>query len=226
MRPLCAVISSAIFFFGFIVLYCVWAAVPGLYGLAWISYAAFTQILAIVRNHIRTSRGIDGNVLEDCFTCLLAYPQVRVLGGSAVAGRVWVLEHLLQDYVPSRKRSHPVPFVHVAQDSSQYCPAQQPFRGCLAEGSILMVRYQDGSWGLLMKFGQYCCAMPFPCCIPRSGRWASCCVAAPGGGGGATPRVLGRQLPLPPPLGAFGQQLVAKGAALRRPWAPKAPDAP
>ena len=47
--------------------------------------------------------------------------------------------------------------------------------------------------------------------------------------GGATPRVLGRQLPLPPPpppLGAFGQQLVAKGVTLRRPWAPKAPDAP
>ena len=32
--------------------------------------------------------------------------------------------------------------------------------------------------------------------------------------------------PPPPPLGAFGQQLVAKGVALRRPWAPKAPDAP
>ena len=47
----------------------------------------------------------------------------------------------------------------------------------------------------------------------------------PGGGGGATLRLLGRQLP-PPPLGAFGQQLVAKGVALRRPWAPKAPDAP
>ena len=31
--------------------------------------------------------------------------------------------------------------------------------------------------------------------------------------------------PPPPPLGAFGQQLVAKGVALRRPWAPKAPDA-
>ena len=52
------------------------------------------------------------------------------------------------------------------------------------------------------------------------------------GTGGATPRVLGRQLPLPPPPppppppGAFGQQLVAKGVALRRPWAPKAPDAP
>ena len=46
------------------------------------------------------------------------------------------------------------------------------------------------------------------------------------GGGGATPRVLGRQLPLPaPPLGAFSQQLVAKGVTLRRPWAPKAPDA-
>ena len=45
--------------------------------------------------------------------------------------------------------------------------------------------------------------------------------------GGATLRVLGRQLPLPPPppLGVFGQQLVAKGVALRRPWAPKAPDA-
>ena len=47
------------------------------------------------------------------------------------------------------------------------------------------------------------------------------------GTGGTTPRVLGRQLPPPPPpLGAFGQQLVAKGVALRRPWAPKAPDAP
>ena len=46
--------------------------------------------------------------------------------------------------------------------------------------------------------------------------------------GGATPRVLGRQLalPPPPPLGAFDQQLVAKGVALRSPWAPKAPDAP
>ena len=50
------------------------------------------------------------------------------------------------------------------------------------------------------------------------------------GGGGATPWALGRQLPLPPPphppLGAFGQQLVAKGVALRHPLAPKAPDAP
>ena len=47
-------------------------------------------------------------------------------------------------------------------------------------------------------------------------------------GGGGAPRVLGRQLPLPPPppLGASGQQLVAKGAALGSPWAPKAPDAP
>ena len=51
-------------------------------------------------------------------------------------------------------------------------------------------------------------------------------LAATHGGGGATPRVLGRQLPLPPPpLGAFGQQLVAKGVALKRPWAPSAPDA-
>ena len=49
---------------------------------------------------------------------------------------------------------------------------------------------------------------------------------SPGGGRGATPRVLGRQLPLPPPRGASGQQLVAKGAALRSPWAPKAPDTP
>ena len=47
--------------------------------------------------------------------------------------------------------------------------------------------------------------------------------------GWATPRVLGRQLPLPPPpppLGASDQQLVAKGVALRTPWAPKAPNAP
>ena len=44
--------------------------------------------------------------------------------------------------------------------------------------------------------------------------------------GGATPRVLGHQLAPPPPLGAFGQQLVAKGAQLRSPWASKVPDAP
>ena len=51
---------------------------------------------------------------------------------------------------------------------------------------------------------------------------------APGRGpGGATSRVLGRQLYLPPPpLGTFGQQLVAKGVVPRRPWAPKAPNAP
>ena len=46
-------------------------------------------------------------------------------------------------------------------------------------------------------------------------------------GGGGTQRVPGRQLPLPPPFwAASGQQLVAKGAALRSPRAPKAPDAP
>ena len=31
----------------------------------------------------------------------------------------------------------------------------------------------------------------------------------------------GRRTPTPPPLGAFGQQLVAKGVALKHPWAPK-----
>ena len=62
--------------------------------------------------------------------------------------------------------------------------------------------------------------------------YTAACLRLEPGGGGAIPRVLGRQLPLPPPppsprpLGASGQQLVAKGVALRRPWAPKAPDAP
>ena len=52
-----------------------------------------------------------------------------------------------------------------------------------------------------------------------------------GGGGGdsagpGTPTTPAPPPPRPPPpLGAFGQQLVAKGVALRRPWAPKAPDA-
>ena len=40
---------------------------------------------------------------------------------------------------------------------------------------------------------------------------------------GPTLRVLGHQLP---PQGASCQQSVAKGAALRSPWAPKVPDAP
>ena len=48
-----------------------------------------------------------------------------------------------------------------------------------------------------------------------------------GGGDSAGPRTPTTLAPPPPPpLGAFGQQLVAKGVALRRPWAPKAPDAP
>ena len=45
-------------------------------------------------------------------------------------------------------------------------------------------------------------------------------------GGGGTPRVLGRQLPPPPPLGDVRQRLAAKGVALRRAWGPEAPDAP
>ena len=60
-----------------------------------------------------------------------------------------------------------------------------------------------------------------------AGKGRSKAVLWPGwghGGGGATPRVLTTPAP-PPPPGAFGQQLVAKGVALRRPWAPKAPDA-
>ena len=52
---------------------------------------------------------------------------------------------------------------------------------------------------------------------------AMTCACGPGGG--VTPRDLGRKLP-PPPLGASGQQLVPKGAALWSPWAPKAPNAP
>ena len=46
---------------------------------------------------------------------------------------------------------------------------------------------------------------------------------AQGGGDSAGPRT--PTTPAPPP-GAFGQQLVANGVALRRPWEPKAPDAP
>ena len=77
-----------------------------------------------------------------------------------------------------------------------------------------------------------CCASGLGLVVWRLRQWSgwgSGWVLWPrrGATGGATPRVLGRQLPLPPPppLGAFGQQLVAKGVALRRPWAPKAPDA-
>ena len=43
------------------------------------------------------------------------------------------------------------------------------------------------------------------------------------GGGGATPRVLGRQVP-PPSQGASGQQLVVKGMSPRSQRAPKAPN--
>ena len=39
-------------------------------------------------------------------------------------------------------------------------------------------------------------------------------------GGGVTPRVLGRQLPPPPPQGASGRQLVVKGMSPRSQRAP------
>ena len=42
--------------------------------------------------------------------------------------------------------------------------------------------------------------------------------------GGATPRVLGRQLPPLPPQGASGRQLVVKGMSPRSQRAPKAPN--
>ena len=53
----------------------------------------------------------------------------------------------------------------------------------------------------------------------------------PGGGGRLRGSAALRTPTTPPPqpthpLGASGQQLVAKDVALRRPWAPKAPDAP
>ena len=54
-------------------------------------------------------------------------------------------------------------------------------------------------------------------------------VTLPGGGGGgdsAGPRTPTTPAPPPPLLGAFSQRLVAKGVALRRPWAAKVPDAP
>ena len=66
----------------------------------------------------------------------------------------------------------------------------------------------------------------------RLGGWgwrSSSTGGAHGGGGGnsAGPRTPTTPAPPPPPpLGAFGQQLVANSVALRRPWAPKAPDAP
>ena len=44
------------------------------------------------------------------------------------------------------------------------------------------------------------------------------------GVGGATPQVLGRQLPPPPPQGASSQQLVVKGTSPRSRWAPQAPN--
>ena len=50
-------------------------------------------------------------------------------------------------------------------------------------------------------------------------------VLGTGGGGGDSAGPGTPTTPAPPPPGAFGQQLVAKGVALRRPWAPKAPDA-
>ena len=70
---------------------------------------------------------------------------------------------------------------------------------------------------------------PLDPALPALGDWVTSEQLAElwshGGGGGDS---AGPRTPItpPPPLGAFGRQLVAKGVALRRPWAPKAPDAP
>ena len=47
-----------------------------------------------------------------------------------------------------------------------------------------------------------------------------------GSGGGGLRSSEDANYPSPPPPRASGQHLVAKGVALRRPWAPKAPEAP
>ena len=70
------------------------------------------------------------------------------------------------------------------------------------------------SWVILELVGQEWCTPPPPPGVgtvaPWGGVWTrgggTTCVT---GGGGATPRVLGRQLP--PPQGASGRQLVVKG---------------
>ena len=73
----CGVVAAAhVLFYGFVALYCAWAAVPGLYALAWLCYAAFACVLAMLRHRVRTARGINGNVLEDLFASALLYPQV------------------------------------------------------------------------------------------------------------------------------------------------------
>ena len=72
-----------------------------------------------------------------------------------------------------------------------------------------------------------CLCMGLQCVICMHGNlhWVHCFCSPGGGGDSAGPRTP-TTLPPPPPPGAFGQQLVAKGVALRHPWAPKAPDAP
>ena len=105
---------------------------------------------------------------------------------------------------------------------TKFKDSAQSYYQSLGEGCVEKVK--------LAQKVRFCRFAVRSACAPDIVAFDSClrdgCCLALTGGGGATPRVLGRQLPPPPPQRAFGQQLVAKGVALRRPWAPKALDAP
>ena len=50
----------------------------GLWALAWVLYTTMAFVVSLVRNEIRTSRGIFGNPIEDFATALFMYPNALV----------------------------------------------------------------------------------------------------------------------------------------------------
>ena len=100
------------------------------------------------------------------------------------------------------------------------CPSRRAPDAARAHGVVLWCGFD------LSSCAGHLCGCSWRRATAGQGPFPTSC-SGMGGGDSAGPRTPTTPPPAPPPPpGAFGQQLVAKGVALRRPWAPKAPDAP
>ena len=52
--------------------------IQGIYSLAWVFYIGFVTVITVARSSIRSVHDINGNIVEDFFAALLAYPCVMI----------------------------------------------------------------------------------------------------------------------------------------------------
>ncbi|CAM9760885.1 unnamed protein product [Discosporangium mesarthrocarpum] len=77
-QTIVATVAANLAFYGFVLLHLAQHLESGLWGLAWTLFLSFCLLMTRARSSVRDTYGILGNVVEDFFTVLIAYPQVCV----------------------------------------------------------------------------------------------------------------------------------------------------